>query len=776
MYPDLRTSMVAKMTEHLHICPLCEATCGLRITIEDDAVVSVRGDDEDVFSHGFICPKGTAIGELHADSDRLRTPMVRHAGTGQLEPASWDEAFEFIRTRLADVISVGGADAVGFFLGNPNVHNLSSTFYLPAFIRTLGTVNRFTASTVDQFPKQVASALMYGTGLSVAVPDIDRTDYLLVLGANPLVSNGSMMTAPDMPGRLRALRKRGGRLVVVDPVRTRTARAADEHISIRPGSDAFLLAGIANVLFADGLVDAGPAGNHIDAAALDDVRVALADFTPAAVSRITDIPAETIERLARELAAAPAAAVYGRMGTTTTGLSLADGSVVNLGTIGSWLIDVVNVAIGSLDRPGGVMWALPVAGGPSTEGTPGRGRGATIPGRKRSRVSGLPSVFGEFPAAALAEEIDTTTPEGSPIRALFCIAGNPVVSTPDGARLERALDQLDLMVSIDPQVTETSRHAHVILPVPSPLARRHLDVVFSSLAVRNTARYSGPIMDLADGERDESETVMRLTAIAYAIVTGEPEPTVEQVDDLVAMTVAQQAVEDEASRAHGAQLTDVLAAVAPRRGIDRLLDLRIRSGPYGDGFGVHEGGLTLDRIAAAPHGIDLGPLEPRLPEVLRTKSGTIEIAAPQLLAALEDCRKLLAAPPPTPEFVLVGRRQLRSNNSWMHNVPTLAGGSNRCTVLIHPADAERLGIADGQDVRLSTPTGSVVAPASITDDVRPGVVCMPHGWGHEHPDAWGATARSQAGANVNVIVGSSSIDSLSGTSSLAGMAVQVQPA
>jgi anaerobic selenocysteine-containing dehydrogenase len=763
------------VTDHLHICPLCEATCGLRVSVEGDTVVAVRGDEADVFSGGFICPKGTAIGELHHDPDRLRTPLVRNPATGKLAPATWDEAYEVIRTRLSAVVAESGPDAVAFYLGNPNVHNLSSTFYLPALIRAIGTVNRFTASTVDQFPKQVASALMYGTGLSVAVPDVDRTDYLLVLGANPLVSNGSMMTAPDMPGRLRALRKRGGRLVVIDPIRTRTARAADEHIWIRPGSDAFLLAAIAQVLFADGLADPGPAGQHIQPEAMTALAEALMPFTPEAVEQITDVPAATTHRLAHELHAAPRAAVYGRMGTTTTGLATADGTV-NLGTIASWLIDVVNVALGSLDVPGGVMWALPVAGGPSTEGTPGVGRGATVPGRKRSRVRGLPSVFGEFPAAALAEEIDTTTADGTPVRVLVVVAGNPVVSTPDGGRLERALGQLDLMVSIDPQVTETSRHADVILPVPSPLARRHMDVVFSSLAVRNSARYSPPIFDLADDERDESDIILQLAAIAYAITSGGPEATPQQIDDLVALTVAEQAVTDQSSRAHGRDITDVLTAVAPKAGTERLLDLRIRSGPYGDGFGAFPDGLTLDRVAAAPHGIDLGPLAPRLPEVLRTRSGTIEIAAPQLLEALAGARNLLADPPPRPEFVLVGRRQLRSNNSWMHNVPTLSGGSNRCTVQLHPEDAHRIGVVDGQEVRISTTTGSVVAPAAVTDDVRPGVVCMPHGWGHLHEDVWGDTARTSPGANVNLVVNSATIDALSGTSALAGMAVSVEPA
>jgi anaerobic selenocysteine-containing dehydrogenase len=464
------------------------------------------------------------------------------------------------------------------------------------------------------------------------------------------------------------------------------------------------------------------------------------------------------------------------MGTTTSGLATSDGTTLPLATVGSWLVDVVNVLIGSLDVAGGVMWPLPPAGGPTTEGTPGTGRGATIPGRRRTRVRGLPSVLGEFPAAALAEEIDTPDADGTRIRALFTIAGNPVVSTPDSARLDSALGTLDLLVSLDAYITETSRHADVILPAPSPLARRHFDVVFNNLAVRNTARYSPAALPLGTDEREEADTLLQLTAIAVAIASGQAESTPAEVDDLIAFTVAQQAVVDEASRAHGLEVSDLLAAVAPRVGIDRLLDLRLRSGPYGDGFGTRPGGLTLAAVEAAPHGIDLGALAPRLPEVLRTPSGRIELAPHQVIEAMAAAAAFLDSPPPEPPFVLVGRRQLRSNNSWMHNVPGLAGGSNTCTVLIHPSDAERIGIAHGADVRISTPTGSVVAPAALTDDVRPGVVCMPHGWGHLQPDVWGRTAREHPGANVNMVVSSREIDVLSGTSVLSGLPVDVSPA
>ncbi len=626
------------MTAVRHICPLCEATCGLQITVEGDQVVSVRGDAEDVFSNGFVCPKGVAIGDLHHDRSRLRSPMVRVGG--ELRPATWDEAFDRIRSGLAEVVGESGPNAVAVYLGNPNAHNVTSTFYLPALVRALGTRYRFSASTVDQMPQQVALGLMYGTELSVPVPDIDRTDLFVVIGGNPLVSNGSMMTVPDMPGRLRALRARGGRLIVVDPIRTRTAAAADEHHRIRPGTDVLLLAAIVHVLFADGLVELGAAGPWVDADAVEQVRELVSPFTPQAVAGATGLPADTISGLAREIAAAPSAAVYGRMGTATSGL-IVDGQPMSFGTLASWFIAVINVLTGNLDREGGVMFPLPPAGGPTTFGEPGRGRGVRVPGSQRTRVRGLPSVLGEFPVAALAEEIDTPDPDtGERVRALITVAGNPVVSTPDAARLARAVQGLDLLVCVDAYVTETSRHADVILPAPSPLARTHYDVVFGSLAVRNAARWSPAVFPRDPDERDEGEVLLTLAGIAAGVVNGMAEPTAEQLDDLVAFEVARRACTDSASRAHGRDPAELLAAVAPRRGVERLLDLSLRSGPYGDGFGTHPDGLTLAALEAAPAGIDLGPLQPRLPEALRTPSGRIDLVPAQLAG---EAQRLAAA-------------------------------------------------------------------------------------------------------------------------------------
>jgi anaerobic selenocysteine-containing dehydrogenase len=749
----------------LRICPLCEANCGLTLTIGTregtGTVEAVRGDKLDVFSHGFICPKGVSLGELHEDPTRLRAPLVRNS-RGELEPTTWDHAFDVIRERLGHIIREYGAHSVGMFLGNPNVHSLSGAFILPALIKALGTENRFSASTVDQMPKQAASAMMFGTALSVPIPDIDRTDYFLMLGANPLVSNGSMMTSADFPGRLRALRKRGGTVVVVDPIRTRTAEFADQHLTIRPGSDAIWLAALANVIFQSGPQNLGAARDWIHPEQLIALKEQLTPFTPESVAGITGIDPDTTRNIAQSLMAADSAAVYGRMGTTTSGLFWRD-TVLPMATMGSWLIDVINIAIGSLDRPGGVMFPLAVAGGPSTEGTSGTGHGVSIPGRRRTRVRSLPSVLGEFPVSALAEEIDTPDPvTGQHIRAVFVVGGNPIVSTPDSDRLRLAFESLDLLISVDPYLTATNALADVVLPVASPLTRPHHDVVFNNLAVRNQARYSPAIFAVPQGEMDEADVLLTLAAIAAEIHSGSPVSR-EQMDDFIAYTVAQQAVNDSASRCHGLDPADLMAGVAPRRGVDRILDLRIRSGPYGDGFGLYPDGLTLQSLIEAPHGIDLGPLQPRLPEVLRTPSGRIEIAPEVLLTTLATATDILnqAETSAPSRLLLIGRRQLRSNNSWMKDIATLHGGSNRPSAQMNPSDVTALSLNGLSSVTVSSDAGSITIPLEITEDVSPGCICIPHGW---------------AEFNVNTLINVDNIDPLGGTAVLSGIPVAVSPA
>jgi anaerobic selenocysteine-containing dehydrogenase len=587
--------------------------------------------------------------------------------------------------------------------------------------------------------------MMYGSGTTVAVPDLDRTDYLLVLGANPLASNGSLMTAPDMRGRLRAIRARGGRVVVVDPRFTRTAAEADEHVFIRPGTDALLLGAMVNVLFEEGRASELDPSLY---AGVDDVRAALAELTPGAVAGATGIDAQTIVRLARELAGAQRAAVYGRIGTTTQAF----------GTTASWLVDVLNALTGNLDRPGGAMFPLPATGKPGT----GSGRGARF-GRWTSRVRGLGEIFGELPVACLAEEIET--PGEGQVRALITLSGNPAVSTPNAGRLEAALESLEFMVSLDIYLNETTRHADVILPSPSPLERGHYDLALYGFAVRNVANYSPAVLPRPAAMPDEWETLLRLTGI----VTGQGAGVdVDAVDTLVARAAVEREVADTDSALQGRDAAEVMAALQPRVGPERLLDLLLRAGAYD---------LTLDDLEGAPHGIDLGPLQPRLPRALATPSGKVELAPGPLLADVERLEAAAAAPAggAGDGLVLIGRRDLRSNNSWMHNLPVLARGPERCTVWVHPDDAAARGLADGEVTSVSSRAGTVELPVRVTDEIMPGVVSIPHGWGHGAGGTSLRVAAERPGVNSNVLADELLLEPLSGTAVLNGIPVELAP-
>ncbi|MDX2704446.1 molybdopterin oxidoreductase family protein [Streptomyces sp. PA03-6a] len=737
----------------LRICPLCEATCGLTLTIDADRVTGARGDRDDVFSAGFICPKGASFGEVDGDPDRLTRPLVRRDGV--LTEATWAEAYAAVDEGFARVRETHGTAATGVYLGNPNVHTIAGGLYPPTVIRALGTRALFSASTLDQMPKQAACGHLYGDALAVPVPDLDRTDHLVVIGGNPLVSNGSLATAADFPGKLKALRRRGGRLTVIDPKRTRTAERADLHIAPRPGTDAALLFAVVHVLFEEQLTGLGHLEGHVTG--VDEVRALAREFTPETVAPYCDVPAELIRTLARDLAAAPSAAVYGRLGSTA----------VRFGTLASWLIDVLNILTGNLDRPGGAMFPLPATARAPRPAGPGRG---FTTGRWHSRVSGHPEVASELPAAALAEEIDT--PGDGQLRALVTIAGNPVLSAPDGARLDRALAGLDFMVSVDPYLNETTRHAHVVLPPPPPSRSAHYDFAFGNFSVRNNARYSPPAIPLEDGRPGEPEILARLSLLLGGFG---PEADPALVDEQAVTHRLAKETADPHSAVHGRDPVELAAALTGGTGYERRLDMMLRLGPYGDGFGADPGGLTLRSLLDRPHGIDLGPLRPRVPEVLRTASGTIELAPAPLTA---DVPRLLAAVTGRSGdgLVLIGRRHLRSNNSWMHNVPALTGGSNRCTLQVHPEDATRLGLTDAAPARIKGDGGEIEAPVEVTDAVRPGVVSLPHGWGHDRAGTRLTVASREPGANLNQLLDGTLLDPLSGTAVLNGFPVQVAPA
>jgi anaerobic selenocysteine-containing dehydrogenase len=739
----------AETSTHHRICPLCEACCGLEIKVRDHQVISIRGHDADVFSAGYICPKGVALKDLHEDPDRLRTPLVKRNGVFQ--KASWDEAWAEIGRRLPPILQAHGRNAAGLVIGNPAAHKIGLLSYIPRLAKALATQNVFTAATLDQIPRHVSSGLLFGHWMSVPVPDIARCELLIVLGANPVVSNGSMWTVPDFRGKAKAMQARGGRLVVIDPRRTETAAIADAHHFIRPGGDAFLLLGMLHTLFDENLVRLGRMAEHVTG--VQDIAQAVSAFSPELVAPRCGMDAGTVRELARALAATPRASVYARIGACTQ----------EYGSLSTWLVDVLNTLTGHLDEPGGAMFPKAAAFAGNTSGKAGSGRGVAT-GRHKSRVSGAPEVMGELPIGCLMEEIET--PGTGQIRALVTLATNPVLSAPNGARLSRALEGLDFMVSLDIYVNETSRHADVILPPPSPLEDLHYDMPFPQLSWRNHARYSPPVFDRDPAQPAEWETLLRLAAIASGKHPGQSAGEID--DDNFA---------DDARKLFGDGAPAVLQATAGLHGPDRLLDVALRTGPYGDQFGKQPDGLNLARVQAssAAGGIDLGALAPRIPELLRTPSGRVELAPALLLNDMLRAQADLArAPSP---LVVIGRRDVRSNNSWMHNLPVLAKGPVRCTALVHPADAQALGLRDGAMARITSHTAqgvrSIELPVQVSADMMPGVVSVPHGWGHDAPGARLAVASGRPGANLNALLDEDLRDPLSGNAVLSGAAIQM---
>ena len=746
-------------------CPLCEAGCGLEITLTDGNPTLVRGDRDDVFSKGFLCPKGSAIGKLHDDPDWLRAPMVKR--DGEFVEVSWDEAFAVVEAGLLPILEAHGRDACAMYLGNPGAHSLGPLLYNRTLIKAVGTSNIFSASTVDQRPKEISAGLMFGS-VTVPVPDLDRTDFVLMLGANPYASNGSLCTAPDFPGRLERLQERGGTVVVVDPRVSETAAKSDQHIAIRPGTDAHLLAAIANTLIVDGLADTDRLAPYCNN--LDELPAVLAKYTPESVAATVGVDAAVIRQLANDLAAAPTAAVYGRIGTCTQ----------EFGTLASWLVDVVNLLSGNLDRVGGAMFSKGATGQPSTKGAPGTGRGLSL-GRSSSRVGNWPKNFGEFPVSALPEEIET--PGDGQVRAMVVVGGNPVSSNPNFGRLDAAIAGLEFMVAIDPYINETTRHADVILPPPSALQKSHYDLALLNFAVHNVANYSPAVLPLSDGQLSEWQIMLRLSAVLLGqpAMGDEAERVIADIDESIAAGMLASATRDTFGKVHGRDTEELMALLVdaegtPRVGPERILDILLRTGPYGEGFGADPDGLTLAKLEANPHGVDLGALEPdRIPDLLRTPSGLIEVL-PEVLAT--DMARLDASLERdwTESMVLVGRRHVRSNNSWMHNIKVLTKGKNRCTMQLHPDDATRLGIEDGGLALVKSRVGEVSLAAEVTDRIRPGVVSIPHGFGQNLPDVQLSVASDYAGVNTNVLTDEYFLDPVSGNIALNGVPVTVSVA
>ncbi|MFO0584381.1 MAG: molybdopterin-dependent oxidoreductase [Anaeromyxobacter sp.] len=704
------------MTARLHTCVLCEAVCGLALEVEGGAIRSVRGDRDDPFSRGHVCPKAAAIPDVVGDPDRVRTPL-RRTGDRFVE-VGWDEALDEAATRLGGIQRAHGRSAVGLYLGNPTVHSYSALLAAPLLSKVLGSRARYSATSLDQLPQMLAALEMLGHQLLLTVPDVERTRFLLVLGANPAVSNGSLLTLPGVADRLRALRARGGRVVVVDPRRSETAALADEHLAIRPGGDAALLAALLQVILAEGL-GRPPA---LPLAGEDALRAAVAPFTPERVAARTGLAPERVRALARAFAAARPAVAYGRVGLCTQ---------VH-GGVAAWLLLALNAVTGNLDAEGGAMIATPAADLVGLGSRLGE-RGSF--GRWRSRVRGLPEFGGELPAAALAEEVET--PGEGQVRGLVTFAGNPVLSAPNGRRLDRALAKLEFMVSIDLHVNATTRHAHLILPTSFGPERDHHDLAFYALAGRNAARWAEAVVAPPPGVRHDWQVLADLGLRLHARGGGR-------------------------RRLGPALALRALRTFGPRR----VLDLLLRLGPHR---------LSLAKLRAAPHGLDLGPLRPgALARALATPDRKVALAPPRLAAGLADVEADLAGGPEG--LVLVGRRTLRSNNSWLANSPRLVKGPTGCTLLMHPDDAGRRGLADGARVRVRSRAGEIEVPLRVSDEVAPGVVSLPHGWGHDRPGVALRVAAAAGGASVNDVTDEALVDPLSGTAALSGVPVEVSAA
>jgi anaerobic selenocysteine-containing dehydrogenase len=693
----------------LTACNLCEAICGLELTITDGSVTAIRGNPTDPFSRGYICPKGVALADVYDDPDRLRRPLVRR-GDDWVE-TGWDEALDLVADRLAETVTRHGPDSVGVYLGNPNVHALASATHAIPFVKALGTRNRFSATSVDQAPAQLVAWQLFGHQLMIPVPDLDRTSYLLVLGANPMASNGSLMTAPDFPKRARAIHERGGRIVVLDPRRTETARIASEHHFVRPGSDVVVLLAMVRTMLDEGL--ARPPA-YVDG--VEELRGLVEPFTPALAARVGGLPADDLLRITREFCAADSAAAYGRVGISTTGF----------GSLCHWAITCLNLLSGHADRPGGVMFPEPAV---DLRRFVGRGHYD----RYRSRVRGLPEYAGELPSAVMREEIET---EGErQIRAFVTVAGNPVLSTPDGRRLGEALASLDFMVSVDLYLNETTRHADVILPPTTSLERDHYDLVFHALAIRNTARFSPAVFAKPDDARHDWEIYRDLT-----------------------LRLGRRLPRKSGLRTRLARRARISTSPATQ------LAALLRGG----------GKVTLRRLRDHPEGVDLGPLRPTLPARLMTRDHRIDLVPELLVGDLDRLRRWLDDRADE-ALVLIGRRHRQDNNSWFHNSTRLTRGKPRHQLLMHPEDLETRGIADGSLVDVASRVGSVRVEVRATEDMMPGVVSLPHGYGHQQDGTRLRHATELPGVSINDLTDPELLD-LSGNAALSGVAVTVEPA
>lgn len=709
-------------------CHLCEAGCGLLFEVDSNEILSVKPDDDDPISQGYVCPKGMAIADVHNDPDRLRRP-VRRKPDGSFDEISWDDAFDLTASRLRRIRRDHGADAVGIYFGNPMVHNYSGIVVMSGLFKAIGTRNRTSAGSQDTSPRFAASYYLYGNTLLFPIPDLENTDYFLCIGANPVVSQGSAMVTPNIRARLRAIRQRGGRIVTVDPRFTETAKLADEHVFLKPGADAALLLAMLQTLVADGAVDRA-AINRI-ASGWAEIESRLAPFTPERAAQVTGVDADTTRRLARGFAAAKRGVVYTRVGTCNNAY----------GTLATWANDLLNIATGRLGVDGGVVFAEPALDGAQVVELGGMNGHA----RWHSRVRGLPETGCDLPAATLAEEIETPGP--GQIRAMLTIAGNPVLSTPNGRRLDRAFEKLDFMVSIDLYINETTRHADVILPPCWSLAEDHTEPLGPSVSARTAVRWNPPVVAKQEGELADWEIITRL---AYELGGG---PT-------------------------GTGIVDFGMRLATRFGWrfdpQNAFDMLLRLGPHGDRYLPWSKGINLKKVKASTYGIDFGPARRGFAHRLRHKDKLVHLDGKPLLDDMDKLARELEGAHTNGDLLLIGRRELRSNNSWMHNVAALTSGRERCVLYVNPIDAQRAGLRDSEPAELESAVHTGVVPVRVTDEVMPGVVSLPHGWGHKASAPWQSVAGANPGVSANDFTDDQRVEGVVGQSILNGVPVKIR--
>lgn len=748
---------------HYRTCHLCEAMCGVAIEVSDGTIQSIKGDDQDPLSRGHICPKAVALKDLHEDPDRLRKP-IRRTDQGWQE-MEWDDAFRLVADRLHQTRTEYGRNSLGVYLGNPNVHNHGSLVATLPFLRALGTQNRFSATSNDQLPHMLASLEMFGHQILFPIPDIDNTDLFICIGANPMASNGSLMTVPDVRGRIKHLQDRGGKLIVIDPRRTETGKLADEFHFIRPGSDALLLMAMVQTLFDEDLVNLGQVERLTKD--VDLLRLAALPFTPEAVAGHTGVAADQIRELARQLARTRKAALYTRMGTSTQAF----------GGLATWLAYCLNILTGKLDTPGAMLFSQPAIDLITLGAMAGQNGHV---GKRFSRVKGLPEFGGEYPASTMADEM--LTPGEGQIRAFVTVAGNPVLSNPNGKRLEQALSGLDFMVSVDYYLNETTRHADVILPPTAALERSHYDLIFSLFAVRNTAKYSDPLFDAGPDSRHDWQILLELAHRLEKHRQGGRLPLRSELGWRAFKQLGPDPILDVLLRTgpYGANTGRLRGLAEPA--VDLVLDLLpprnplrglAKLSPLNRHWQALPKGLSVAALRDNPNGVDLGPLQPSLPDRLFTRDRMINLAPRRYLQDVERLHRHLVQPV-ADELRLIGRRHVRSNNSWMHNSHRLVKGKDRCTLIIHPRDASRLGLQAGDSAQVTADDRQIVVPVEITDEIMPGVVSIPHGWGHDRPGTGQSVATSHAGASINDLLSDQQVDPLIGTSVLNGQAVAVK--